>query len=181
MKNVPSLFLIIFGLMALHSSCDSGNASVLNSEVFDLSSYIVQLKNQKPRINQVKLISAEGDFRDTVEYQDYPMDSIANIILSFDFSRRERAGEFKIERTTSEGISCAEFRPAESSDIIYMTACQKDSTVTSLSGSKNKKSLLGVFQQSYHFDPEASFELITTYVDKIGSDTLMTLNYMYWE
>lgn len=179
--KTSQLYLILFlGLAMILSACESEKSSVLNPEVFDLTAYVERLKQERPILNDVSLISRHGDFRDTISYNSYPIDSIANIILGFDFNRRERADEFVIKKSTTKPITCIEMRPVKQSDIIHMTVCQRNEQVISLNGVKRKKSLLGVFEQSYHFDPKSSFELQSKYIDKVNTDTLHTTNSLYW-
>ena len=173
-------FPVIVALLLSLLSCDSETSSVLNPDVFDLKTYIATVEDQKPKLKNVQLVSVNGGFSDTIFYSEYPIDSIVHIILGFDFSRRERADEFHINKKETGKNTCTEFKSKKASDVMYLTVCEQGGVVQQISGAKRKKSLLGIFTQSYRFDPKASFELNSTYLDKVQADSLVTTNYMYW-
>ena len=163
------------------SSCLSADNTPTNSTIFDLIEYTKKLKSQNIKYRQVKLISDNGIIRDTVVYDHFSIDSIVPLLRSFDFSRRERANEFDIQEDNSEQYSCIRYAIKIPSNIEFLSVCKKNGDVIGVSGKKSIHSLLSSLNQSFKFTPNSSFELSSTYIDKISRDTLETTSNLFWD
>ena len=171
-----SLLIILTSLLFISISCLNEEQNSSRQDVFQLSGFMDSINENNIVLNDVRQINESQGLRDTIVYDQFALDSIISMILVFDFNRRERGGEFEIIKSKSEDVVCIEYKPLTSSDIIGMTVCKKGEQVISLSGSKKNNSLLGSLSQAYHFVPDESFELQSTYIDKVSKDTLATMS-----
>lgn len=172
------IFVVFIGILI---GCNAEVADNSKTDVFDIQGYLDSRRSDDNMVlENVQLLSSYGEEVDTVLFERYHMDSIYRIILGFDFSRKERAGEFEIERSESGGMSCERYIPETESDIRYLEVCRRNDVVKVLKGSKTSDALLNELDQSYEWNADSSFTLSARFIDKVGGDTVQTVNQITW-
>ena len=177
--TMKKIYFILF-ITVLTSSCEE---VIYNNpqSVYDMTEFLSEYKSANPQLTSAQLITETHISKDTIIYETYAVDSLINMMSNFNFTTRERSGEFDIKEKKEGKKSCTTYIPQDEDVAVQkLNVCKTGESISELSGEKDKNSILNRLSQSYRFQPDGIFVLKSTFIDKVRKDTLRTQNTLTW-
>jgi hypothetical protein len=180
MAKTIKVLVLLFSVL-FFSQCDKALTVSNELSVFSVQDYCNEIKNESGNI-PVIMISGEGALTDSLFIENYKMDSILNVIRTFDISKKGKGSFYRQEVFSEKDKECSKYiADREDLKIRFLDVCFENGSVAQLVAEKRQKTLINSLYQRIEFLPQASFSLHTSLINRWKRDTVINNTTIYFK
>lgn len=177
---VPLLGFCILLFLGCKGDSTQDNIAA-SSDVPDLEKEITTFFERHKQIQGVeRIVKTPVTETEKATWDVFQTDTLYDQLSSFAWNQKERAGQFAVRDTSLKDYPCKVFTPIAKNQINYIAICREGDDVVYAEARKLINSMLNDMTQVVRFQPNQSYNLQASFVDKLGRDSFLIETSYVW-
>ena len=170
--GIHIIFGIAFSIILM--SCEhEKQLAVSTGAGFDMADCCEQLQ-QKMALVPVKMIVSDGLNTDSLEYQQYALDTMISLLRSFDINQSGKGALYEKTIDEKAAFTCEQYKPLkEGQSVKHLEICREEDKIVLIRAEKSQRTLINSLYQTFEMEPDKSFFLHTSLINRWKSDTVI--------